>query len=435
MKNYCYICGKELSNDGSGNTVRSHKEHIIHNGIYGRLKSSTILCEQCGNAYSKSDAEFVDLFKGFIDLLSNELYSKNHGTEKKKKIRAYLNPNLEEQVEVEYYNGKTYPLNPYYIVDEEKEELTLYANQNRMKAYEKYILKENPEYATYSIRCKDNLTDDAQIGLFFSEQNPNFNQVFKSGMAKIATEFALHSGIKRNDIKTTLTINDDGTCSFDTTKTPIIPYSPHTAAELLSTLVDDIIDTNYPSHILRLFVDETDEYRMLLCYIELFSTFKYYVVLNMNYNGESISNDYAQRIMKTNSSDGSELPPSYILEDALKTKRELMIKLISDFYSKHCLPDYIDKLTFKTLIQNTVCDEGLEQLMREIKDLFDIEHYAKHIVYHYEDANPTILSAAGKSLDAAETDLEKVREYTFFKFNQFDRFCWNYDKIRKTRIL
>lgn len=46
MKNCCNICGKELSNDGSGNTVRSHKEHIIHSGIYGRLKSSTILCEQ-----------------------------------------------------------------------------------------------------------------------------------------------------------------------------------------------------------------------------------------------------------------------------------------------------------------------------------------------------------------------------------------------------
>lgn len=49
----CYICGKQLSDNNSSETVKRHKEHIIHNGLYGRLKSSNILCEQCGSAYSK----------------------------------------------------------------------------------------------------------------------------------------------------------------------------------------------------------------------------------------------------------------------------------------------------------------------------------------------------------------------------------------------
>ena len=58
----CYICGKQLSDNNSSETVKRHKEHIIHNGLYGRLKSSNILCEQCGSAYSKNDAKFIELF-------------------------------------------------------------------------------------------------------------------------------------------------------------------------------------------------------------------------------------------------------------------------------------------------------------------------------------------------------------------------------------
>ena len=139
--NYCYMCGKELSDDGSGTTAKRHKEHIIHNGIYGRLKSSAILCETCGGKYSGSDAKFVELFKGFIDLMSPFLYGKDHGSEERKRIKAYLYPIEGEKTEVEYHAGKTYPKVPYTIVDDEKKEVTLCANKHRLKDFEKVVLK------------------------------------------------------------------------------------------------------------------------------------------------------------------------------------------------------------------------------------------------------------------------------------------------------
>lgn len=41
----CYICNKELvENVTEANQCKSHGEHIIHNGIRGKLISNQILC-------------------------------------------------------------------------------------------------------------------------------------------------------------------------------------------------------------------------------------------------------------------------------------------------------------------------------------------------------------------------------------------------------
>ena len=433
MKNYCYICGRELSDIESDTTAKRHKEHIIHNGIYGRLKSSTILCERCGGAYSKSDAKFVELFSGFIELLNDKLYSKDHGSNKRKRLKAYLNPNNGEQQEVEYYMGKTYPNNPYYVIDEEKKELILYANGNRLKGYEKVILKEHPEYTTYRRILKDDVTDRSPIGLFFSENNLDFNRVFEEGLAKIATEFAIHSGVNREDIPTTLKVKINGECVFDATDTPIIPYSPQSSTEMLTALVEDIVDDNYPSHVLRLYVDETSDYRMLVCYVDLFSTFRYYVILNTQYTGEKVSKDYAQRIISINDKDGKQLCPEYDLEEALKKNCKNLMQIISDYYSKSILPDYIDKLSFIKLLESLVSEEGMEQVSKEIINFLNINNYSKNVVWYYDDAPPTVKSLAGLSLDVAEGSIEQVREYTMYKFNQLDRYCWNIDKLGKSK--
>lgn len=424
--NYCYLCGKELSDDGSGTTAKRHKEHIIHNGIYGRLKSSAILCETCGGKYSGSDAKFVELFKGFIDLMSPFLYGKDHGSEERKRIKAYLYPIEGEKMEVEYHAGKTYPKVPYTIVDDEKKEVTLCANKHRLKDFEKVVLKEHPEYENYTIIHKDDVTDGAQIGLFFSEQNPDFNKIFKEGIAKIAIEFALHSGVDRADIPEILRVQKDGTCVFDPINAAMIPYTPHSSADILVTLAEDMVDVNYPCHILRLFVDEGEDYRMLVCYVDLFSTFRYYIVLNRNYDGPEVSNDYAQRIIAGQDEDGNALRPEFELGDSLKKTCGNLIKIINDFYNTGKLPDYmLDKKTFETLLGTMVADEGIEQVIKEIVDCLSIEHYVKHVVYHYDDVEPSVLSAPGKCLDTTEDDLDKVREYTNMKFMQLNRFCWN----------
>ena len=71
----CYICNKELvENVTEANQCKSHGEHIIHNGIRGKLISNQILCENCGCDYSRDDAAFCKIFAPFIAALKIGLY-------------------------------------------------------------------------------------------------------------------------------------------------------------------------------------------------------------------------------------------------------------------------------------------------------------------------------------------------------------------------
>ena len=76
----CYICNKELvENVTEPYQCKSHGEHIIHNGIRGKLISHQILCENCGCDYSRDDAAFCKIFAPFIVALKDRLIPADHG--------------------------------------------------------------------------------------------------------------------------------------------------------------------------------------------------------------------------------------------------------------------------------------------------------------------------------------------------------------------
>lgn len=430
--NYCYMCGKELSEDGHGDTVRRHKEHIIHNGIYGRIKTSTILCEKCGGTYSKSDAKFVELFSGFMDLMNNQLYSKNHGENKRKRLHAYINLDEPNQKKVEYYEGKTSPFEPYYIADDINKEVRIFANKYRAKNYEKVFQKEHPEYAEYTMIHIDNMSAGKPIGLFFSENNPDFNRIFKEGIVKIATEFALDSGVDRVQMES-LRVQEDSTCLFDSSLVSIFPYSPTTTAEELVAYAEDVIDPNYPSHILRLYVDENSTGRMLVCYVELFSTFRYYVILNRNYRGIEVGRDYAQRLVVSNDEDGNALVPEYTLKEALNVKRKNILRMLDEYSKKGKVSDLlIDKLMFDSLFCHGRYELGWE-FEHEIKDMYDTKHYIKHVLNYGDNEYPAVLSALDMSAGNFIDRRERLTNYTNLKFNQLNRYCWNIDIFTKLK--
>ena len=127
------------------------------------------------------------------------------------------------------------------------------------------------------------------------------NQTFYLGIAKIAVDFAAYNGVNGNNLPQ-LNVSDNTTkCSFD-----IVPYFPLGDLERILELKRIEIDKNYPSHILILFTEyitvhspkTTEIKKHLVCYIELFSTFQYYVILNDNYKGESIHKHYIQTVLK-----------------------------------------------------------------------------------------------------------------------------------------
>lgn len=431
----CYMCGRPLSDDGKSGTVQRHKEHIIHNGIYGRLKSTTILCAKCGNAYSKEDSNFVNLFGGFLETLHDYLYKRDHGKDKRKRLRAYFYPNSENELdnkeEVEFCAGKVYTLTPYYEVFEENKEIQIVAHKDRLPHFEKVLLKEHPEYAEYKRILIDDISDLGQIGIFFSENNSDFNTIFKKGMIKIATEYALSQGIERKDLNETLLVHEDNSASVILDIAMLVPCTPYSGIGLIVDLVEDIINPNFPSHVLRLYSEINQFGRYLICYIDLFSTFRYYVVLNRNYAGSDIDVYYSQRLIMDTTEDGQYINPAYDLELANKFFCGNMYSMISDYVNKRSLPELCFYMaTTESLISRVIQEEGLEQVVRELIDFFNIKNYCKSVSFHYDDAEPSIVSKFQMCLKGFKDNIENIRECTMFKFHQLNRFCWNVDRFK-----
>lgn len=423
----CYICGKKLSDDGYKGTVKRHKEHIIHNGLYGKSKSSNILCEHCGGAYSKSDAKFVELFSGFIELLRKKLISKDHGSTHPKRLKGFLYLSNGQKNNIEFCNGKVYPLTPYYEIDEKSRIIKLYGQKKRVNHYFNVLSSKYPEYSDFSIEHYDDISSMGNTGLFFSEGNSDFNNTFREGMCKIAAEFALHNNVHVHDLPFVLKLGKNNTSELLVDKAPIIPYMPQSSIELIMDLMEDIISYNYPIHFIRLYSENYGTERLLICFIELFSTFKYYVVLNSNYQGPNIDQCYCQSLLSKK--DDESVMQSHIINvhNNMMELRDTVYSIISDYIKTSQLPILLfDPKTTKQIIDKTIEEEGMEQVIREMNDQISSENYYKNSVFHYNDGDSVIVSTFD---ECRRTAIDLVREYTFFKFNQLDRFCWNSDII------
>src|SRR5690606_27395406 len=107
------------------------------------------------------------------------------------------------------------------------------------------------------------------------------NENFSNGIGKIAVNFALTKEIPYESIENVIQVHKE----FDEiTKvkflTPIIPFIPQNSFDSYIEL-----ETNYePYHNLILF----SEGNLLICYIDLFNTFQFYVILSENWMGDEV---------------------------------------------------------------------------------------------------------------------------------------------------
>ena len=301
----CYVCNKEIvDNPTKADECKAHGEHIIHNGIRGKLISRTILCEKCGGAYSKEDSTFCKIFDPFMAALSTRLIPADHGKDTDKVLKGSLfdapTSNMDDPSrKVTIKKGVASPIEPYYEINGNT--ITLYAEKHRIDQYEKVVAKElcadGNDIANFTVVKVTDIHDKGYLAYYFSKDNATFNDDFKNGMVKIAAEFALDCGIPRERLTSVLVINADGTSSIDSTKAKVVPFIPTTLFDCIFEDYRYALEEGYPSHTLKLFsTTYNDGTTVLCCYIDLFSTFQYYVVLNEDYKGEEISKTYSQRL-------------------------------------------------------------------------------------------------------------------------------------------
>ncbi|WP_270283941.1 HNH endonuclease [[Clostridium] scindens] len=240
----CVYCGKTI-------TERS-REHIIQNAIGGLFESEDICCPDCNNYVSKYiDAPFTKIFNAIISRIENFTKTNN-----KKSKPSYTGKAI--------YNGKLYDV--------------------LMKAGK---VVSCPELSK-ELKCDVSKLEWEIVAYDF----PIENKPFKNGLSKIAFNFALERGIPADVLKKGVNIKivDDKIVDLSFLY-PVIPFVPLNPMDRHIELNTDM----ELYHNLILF----SQGKMLWCYIDLFNTFQYYVLLSDSWDENiSVHETYLQLLQK-----------------------------------------------------------------------------------------------------------------------------------------
>lgn len=186
------------------------------------------------------------------------------------------------------------------MIDDSLKHVYVFADDKVAKKYCSYVKeqigKKGLDISHYQFDIYSDLSQQGFIGIYFSKDKSTFNQDFKKGLMKIAVEFALHSGLDREYLNSILHIDKtSGTSSFNE-DTKIWPFIPLSLTDIIYENESYRMDCNYPSHILKIFSEQADNKKCLVCYVELFSTFQFYILLNEDYKGKDVDFTYAQKL-------------------------------------------------------------------------------------------------------------------------------------------
>ncbi|RGS13407.1 HNH endonuclease [Blautia obeum] len=390
----CVYCGKPI-------TKRS-REHIIQNAIGGLYESEDICCPDCNNYISKYiDVPFTKIFNAIISRIENFTKTNN-----KKSKPVYTGKAA--------YGGKVYDVS--------------------MKAGKVISCPE----LSKELKCDISKLNFEILAYDF----PIDNIPFTKGLSKIAFNFALDKGISldilKEGLKTKVTENGIEDISF---KYPVIPFVPLNP-------MDKHIELNTSMelyHNLILF----SQGEMLWCYIDLFNTFQYYVLLSDKWDKSiSVHETYLQLLQKLNRS-VPELyirKPKHILTYAMfynvepSTDLEIFKKRVAEAIKKESLKKSMADVISAKMVDKYLTPELLTQTDTEERDF-----YLKSLLL-YSNEDDSLNEKHFRTVTLTGNDLEitsypllinllvlngelDVRRYTYEKFNRLNKFLTGFDKI------
>lgn len=327
----------------SGEILKKSKEHIIHNALGGTLESTDICCDVCNKFLSKQDAKFTKIFNPILMHLPS--FRKSNNKNSAIKIQGKIK-----------YNEKEYNA----IIPNRK----ILASPDLNKEF------------------KQNIQDFSFIDAYnFELFKITDNKIFLDGFRKIAFNYAVDSLRKKNIPLEKLKENIFIAKIKDSNKLEKIEFNQTVVPFYSVTCFEKIIDMkdNDVFHNLILFTDNGSN---LWCYVGLFNTFKYYVLLAANCNF-SINESYCQKISEINHETDFVYMCSYkdkiILSQEFSVdiglEDETFIKTIKEIIRKKD-----NKMDYYQYIDNIASDIGWAKVHQELISYYlrDYRYYTKN---------------------------------------------------------
>lgn len=382
----CVYCGKEI-------TTRS-SEHVIQNALGGLYESEDICCPECNNYISRCiDAPFTKIFNPIIGKIDN--FSKTN-------------------------NPKSMPSCTGKVV---------YNN----KMYDAFI--KGGKVVGCPDLSRELKTDISKLPLQIVAYDFKLdNEIFHTGMAKIAFNYALDKGIDLDTLKHGLNIEKTGDeiqkISFSY---PMIPFCPLNPVDYYIELETDF--NLY--HNMILFSQEST----LWCYIDLFNTFQYYVLLSDNLpQGINVYDNYAQTLQKIDRTD-PELD-IYRPKDILIYAQQYGVEPCLDKAEfsrriKNAIAKKSQKKALESIISDKMAAMPIDYSLRIAQDPKKLLPFAHSMRLYFDDndklrtenfrtittdANGYIASYPYAINTMFRQDQTSLRSYTMSKFNRLTNF-------------
>lgn len=314
---FCYLTGTKLTSENSS------LEHIIPNALGGVLKSKAVLCAEANTKLSLDiDNKFNEIFAGTYRRLPIE---KDRQTN-----RGITGKHVGYNEKVVQKDGKWFPWKPFY--DAQKKVVyaqTLKIAEGFIESMKKKGLIPKEEIIT----PQDDLAGSIEIPFDLDHQR------FVRGLAKIAAGFATLKNIKRQDLRMIIDLEKEDILS----EIVSFPYVPVDNWEMAFEF-ESHTSKHYPIHGLSL--SSVPEHNVLLCYIELFSTYQYILVLNDDYMGPKVHESYIYSLLESKEISALEYHKTVFTYD--------QCKLFNAREFKHFNSDQIDEITDIAKIQEQV---------------------------------------------------------------------------------
>ena len=384
----CIYCNREI-------TTRS-KEHVIQNALGGLYESEDICCPECNNFISQHiDAPFTKIFNPIISRIDD--FSKTNNTKSTPLCTGTV-----------VYNGKSYNAN--------------------IKAGK---VVSCPELSR-ELRC-----DISKLPLQIVSYNFDLkNSAFQTGIAKIAFNYAIAQSVDFKYLEPGLIVDKSGnTVNSIKYNYKIIPFCPLNPVDVSLEL--DVGATE-PFHNMILF----SQHNELWCYVDLFNTFQYYVLLSNNLpKDQKIYANYTQTLQKINHS----APVLHDLHDP---------KTIMIYAQQYGVEPCMEPTEFSRRVNNAVARKSQKTSMSKIYspriERIPIVHYVSRMaqnpehmylfynamqMYYADDKfqeknfrtlTPTLDGGTGfyphEVYNICSQNPKILEEYTYAKFDKLNRF-------------